>query len=188
MKKTLLVALLALGASACAFDISPDHHDPVDTAADPSDPVVDEVDMTSPECASARPDPNGFSGETMVMGIVHEEQFLKLGAEVDLAPDAGHFSVTFRVLDPETETPVGEVQQIDAVPIDDAGRFSASEVTIVLPPGASSRTDESQTALVDVNGAFCTATGSLQGRFQGWTFTPTVEETDGAWFIAPLSE
>jgi hypothetical protein len=85
-----------------------------------------------------------------------------------------------------TGEPMGEQQNVSDVPIDADGRFTIDELVLELPAGLSSSLEDGQTGLVEVRGGFCARTGSIQGTYEGWTFTPTAEEAGGVFFVAPV--
>ena len=190
MSKLMIAPLVALlTTTACAADLSGDD----DGAMVPS-PEPPPQAMASTECETAAPDAS-FVGSPMVLGIVPDAgaPFIKLDASVFVDASGERFSIELQPIDPETGTAMGEPQEVRDVAIDPDGLFTIEEMVLELPPGAFDAVDdeqaaEGQTALADVRGGFCATTGSLQGTYDGWTFTPTAEETTGVWFVAPVAE
>jgi len=191
MSKLTIVPLVALlTTTACAVDLSGDG-DGAGTPPDAGKPTSASVD-----CQTAVPDPDAFAGRPMVFGIVPTEQdghdpqeaFIKLDARVAVDADALTFSMDLQPLDAASEEPVGETQRIEGVPIDDEGLFVLDDLVLRLPADAMESTAAEQTALVSATGGFCVETGSLQGSYEGWTFSPTSAETRGVWFAAPETE
>ena len=66
------------------------------------------------------------------------------------------------------------------------GMFTIHEMVLALPRGAVASSEDGQTVLAEVRGGFCAQAGSMQGTYDGWTFTPTSEEVTGVWFVAPV--
>ena len=198
MSKLMLVPIVALlTTTACAADLSGDD----DGAIASPDPAPVQPEPLPTACETAAPD-GSFVGSPMILGIVPDggEAMLELDAHVDVQAPGDRFSIEIQPLDPDTGASMGEPQHMDDVVIDADGLFTIEELVLSLPPGSFAlaahgtssegqpgpEVGEGQTALAEVRGGFCTHTGSLQGVYEGWTFTPTAEVATGVWFVAPL--
>ena len=185
-KLTILPLVALLTTTACAADLSGD----ADGAFSSPEPAPAQPQPLPTDCETAPPDAS-FVGSPMILGIVPDENapMIELDARVDVDASGERFSIELQPRDPDTGAAMGEPQFVRDVVVDANGLFTIDEMVLDLPPGAfatsSDATDESQTALAEVRGGFCTHTGSLQGIYEGWTFTPTSEEATGVWFVAP---
>lgn len=188
-KLTIFPLVALLTTTACAADLSGDDDD----GAPPPAEAVPVAPAPSPtDCETAAPDAS-FVGSPMVLGIVVDASaaIVKLDARVFVDGSGEHFTIEMQPQDPETGAPIGEPQQVRDIAIDAEGLFSIEELVLELPPGAlppveDEPVEDGQTALAEVRGGFCTHTGSLQGTYEGWTFTPTAERAAGVWFVAPM--
>jgi len=182
-RSTRLFALLLLGtlSAGCAADIT---DDPEVTTPPAEEPPAPEVTVA---CDTGLP--TADDSGTYVLGIVpidavDDVAMVKLAADVTVADDGSSFSVVMQGLDQASNEPCGQEQRFENIALRDDGTFYIPEMVLHVPQEAMGL-DHGQTGWAAVMGGFCTETGSFQGSYEGWTFTPTAVEAAGTWFMAP---